>query len=85
MATSPRVQNILSLAAELSREECEEVAEELLAALEPGEAPSARGWDDAWREELARRAADRSPGVPAADVRRHVDEALSSVRSGRQR
>jgi len=82
MASSPRVQNILALAAELSREECEEVAEELLSALEPGDAAEGDTWDGAWRDELARRAADRTPAVPIAEVRERVDAALSSARSG---
>jgi hypothetical protein len=85
MASSPRVQHILSLAAGLSREECEEVAAELLSALEPGEALDADEWDDAWREEIARRSADRSPGVPLARVRERVNEALSAARLARER
>lgn len=85
MAASARIQHILSLAAELSREEREEVAAELLSALEPGEAADGVPWENAWRDEIARRAADRSAGVPLADVRKKVDEALSSARAGRGR
>lgn len=80
MAASPRVQQILSLAANLSREECEEVTAELLSALEPGDAVEADAWDAAWRKEIARRSADRSPGVPLARVRERVNEVLSAAR-----
>ncbi len=83
MASSARIQPILALAAELSREEREEITAELLSALEPGEAVDGAEWEDAWRDEIARRAADRSPGVALAEVRERVDEALSSARSRR--
>lgn len=85
MASSVRVQHILSLAADLSREECEQVTAELLSALEPGEAVGADEWNDAWRDEIARRSADPSPGVPLARVREHVNQALSSARLERER
>ncbi len=80
MAASTRVQHILSLAADLSREECEEVTAELLSALEPGEAVEAEAWSTAWRHEIARRSADRSPGVPLAEVRERVNQVLSAAR-----
>jgi len=83
MAASARVQQILSLAAELSREERQQVAAELLSALEPGDAIEGPEWDEAWRVELARRAADGSPGVPLARVRELVNEALSTARRER--
>ena len=83
MTSSARVQNILALAAELSREECEEVTEELLSVLDPGEELGADAWENAWREELARRAADRSPGVPIEDVRKRIEDALIAVRAKR--
>ena len=85
MAASSRVQEILSLATKLSREECEQVAEELLSALEPGEATPRQSWDDSWRDELARRAADSAPGIPLAEVRRRVDDALTTAKTGRSR
>ena len=84
MASSSRVQHILSLVADLSREECEEVAAELLSALEPGEGVDADTWNEAWREEIARRMADRSPGVPLARVRELVNDALSAARLERE-
>lgn len=83
MAASTRVQHILSLAADLSREECEEVTAELLSALEPGETVMADAWDAAWRNEIERRSADRSPGVPLARVRERVNEVLSAARRER--
>jgi hypothetical protein len=83
MAASARVQQILSLAAELSRGEREEVAAELLGALEPGEAVDAASWDEAWAAELSRRTADDSPGVPLARVRALVNEALATSRHER--
>ncbi len=85
MASSSRVQHILSLAADLSKDEREEITAELLSALEPGEAVSPGEWNDAWRDEIARRAADPSPGVPLAQVRERVNEALASARLGRER
>ena len=53
---------------------------ELLSALEPGEAVEAEAWSEAWRQEIARRAADRSPGVQLARVRERVNEVLSAAR-----
>lgn len=83
MASSARVQNILALAAELSRDECEQVTEELLSALEPGDELDPDVWERAWRDELARRASDRSPGVPIEDVRKQVEDAMAEVRAKR--
>jgi hypothetical protein len=84
MSSSPRVQQVLTLAADLSREECEQVTAELLSALEPGEAVDSHEWDAAWGTELARRAADRSPGLPLARVRQLVNEALSAAQAERE-
>jgi hypothetical protein len=83
MAASPRVQQILLLAAELSREEREAVTAELLSALEPGDPVEAAEWDEAWGAELARRAADESADVPLARVRERVSEALAAGRRER--
>jgi hypothetical protein len=83
MGASARVQQILSLAAELSREEREQVTAELLSALEPGDPVEGAEWDEAWDAELARRAADESPGVPLARVREVVSEALAAGRRER--
>ncbi len=85
MAASTRVQQILSLAAELSREEREQVTAELLSALEPGDPVEAAEWDQAWSAELARRAADESPGVPLEGVRERVSDALAAGRRERAR
>jgi hypothetical protein len=85
MASSPRVQQILSLAADLSREECEQVTAELLSALEPGEVVGPDEWEAAWRHELARRSTDRSPGVPLPRVRQLVNEALAQAQAERDR
>jgi len=83
MAATGRVQQVLSLAAELSREEREQVTAELLSALEPGDAVEAAEWEEAWKAELAHRAADDSPGVPVARVRERVNEALAAGRRER--
>jgi hypothetical protein len=85
MPSSPRARRVLELAAELSREEQEHVAAELLAALEPAEELSAEAWELAWREELERRAADDSPAIPWDEVRERIDARLAEVRAERPR
>jgi hypothetical protein len=84
MAASARVNHILSLAAELSREERAQVAAELLSAVESGETVDAEAWEQAWRDEIGRRSADPTPSVSLAEVRQHVSEALKSARTKRE-
>jgi hypothetical protein len=83
MTANARVQQILSLAAQLSRQEREEVTAELLSALEPGDPIETTEWDAVWGAELARRAGDGSPGVPLARVRERVSEVLAAGRRER--
>jgi hypothetical protein len=84
MSATGRVQQILSLAAELSRDEREQVTAELLSALEPGDPIEGAEWDEQWAAELARRAADGSPGVPLDRVRERVSDALAAGRRDRE-
>jgi hypothetical protein len=84
MAATARVQQILTLVAELSRDEREQVTAELLSALEPGEPIEGAEWDEQWAAELARRTADDSPGVPLDRVRERVDDALAVARRDRE-
>jgi hypothetical protein len=84
MPSSPRARRVLELAAELSREEQQHVAAELLAALEPAEELGAEAWELAWREELDRRADDDSAVIPWDEVRERIDARLAQVRAKRQ-
>lgn len=83
MATTARVQQILALAAELSRDEREQVTAGLLSALEPGDPIEGAEWDEQWAAELARRA-DGTPGVPVDRVRERVSDALAAGRRDRE-
>jgi hypothetical protein len=78
MTSSARVQNILALAAELSREECEQVTEELLSALEPGDELDAAAWEKAWR----RAGRSTSKAQRAVNIRFHEearDEYIAAI------
>jgi len=83
VASSARIQRVLDLATELSREEREEVAAELLAALEPHDDVSDQAWNEAWRNELEQRLADPSPGLAWEDARAQLDARLAAVRAER--
>jgi hypothetical protein len=83
VTSSARIVRILELATELSREEKEEVAAELLASLEPDDELAAEAWNVAWRDELQRRMADPSPGVAWEEARAQLDARLAAVRAER--
>jgi hypothetical protein len=85
MASSARVHRVLELAADLSREERQEVAAELLAALEPGTDLDEEAWNVIWREELERRASDTAPCIPWEDARGRIDARLAEIRSESRR
>lgn len=83
VTSSARIVRILELATELSREEKEEVAAELLASLEPDDELVGEAWNVAWRAELQRRIGDPSPGVAWEDARAQLDARLTAVRAER--
>jgi hypothetical protein len=77
---------VLHLAAELNTSERAEVAAELIAGLDDGnENLSPEEWSRAWRDEIARRLADRRPGIPWEKARARVQRTLASVRAARVR
>jgi hypothetical protein len=87
MPSSARVRRVLELASELNTKERAEVAAELIAALDE----AAHGeltpdeWKRAWRDEIARRLADKRPGIPWEKARARVQRTLANVRSQRSR
>ncbi len=86
MASSLRVRHVLHLAAELNTKERAEVAAELIAGLDGvDEELTSAEWRRAWRDEIARRIADRRPGIPWEKARAQVQRTLASVRAARAR
>ena len=85
MASSERIRRALAAAAELSKDEREELVAELMLSLEH-EGPPDEGYDEAWSAEIRRRVdavvSGRSVGRPWADVRRELTEALEQRRRG---
>ncbi len=84
MIASARVQRVREAAADLSREEREELVRELILGLEASAAPVS-GHDASWSEEIRRRVDDvlggRSRGTPWSQVRRETEEALARRRA----
>ena len=86
MPSSVRVRRVLHLAAELNTKERAEVAAELIAGLDGAdEKLSPEEWNRAWKDEIARRLADRRPGIPWEKARARVQRTLANVRSARAR
>ncbi len=87
MSSSARVRRVLDLASELNTKERAEIAAELIAGLDepPDEKLTPEEWNRAWREEIARRLADRRPGVPWEQVPARIQRTLATVRAHRSR
>ncbi len=75
---------ILELTSELTRDERQEVAAELLAELEPDDQVTGETWNREWRDEIQRRAADGTPGIAWEDARPQLDAQLAAIRTERQ-
>jgi putative addiction module component (TIGR02574 family) len=84
MTSSDRVHDVLTLAAALSRREREELAAELLLAVER-EADPEPGHEEAWANEIRRRIDDALSGKTTAVMWEHAREGIrDSLRSRRR-
>jgi putative addiction module component (TIGR02574 family) len=83
VASSERVQRALAVAAELSREEREELIAELFLSLERDREEDP-GYDEAWSAEIHRRVDavvnGTSKGLPWSDVKRDLQARLAARR-----
>jgi putative addiction module component (TIGR02574 family) len=83
MASSERVQRALQAAADLTKDEREELVSELILGLERETDPEP-GHEQAWAAEIRRRVDDvvggRSRGVPWSQVRREIQADLARRR-----
>jgi putative addiction module component (TIGR02574 family) len=83
VATSERVKRALQAAADLSKDEREELVTELILGLER-DMPPEPGHEQAWAAEIRRRVDDvlagRSHGQPWSQVRREIEADLARRR-----